>query len=84
MPIKETKQNSSVQKEPTSLYLSSDLIEKLEDIEFYMKKQIPRDKRKRLNKSILHEIILTNVVENYLAEKQNSLLYKWIVDWTQV
>lgn len=84
MAIKEKKQNSSVQKEPTSLYLSSDLIEKMEDIEFYMKKQIPKDKRKRLNKSILHEIILTNVVENYLAEKQNSLLSKWVVNWSKI
>lgn len=83
MDIENKKQNSNVRKEPQSLYLSSNLVDALEEIAFHMRKQIPRNKRKRMSKSILYEIILTNVVENYLAEKQDSLLSTWVINWSK-
>lgn len=75
------KQDTRSKKEQISLYLSSDVIEKLEDIKFYAQKQLPKEKRRRLGKSTLYEIILANIIEDHLKRGQNSLLSEMIINW---
>ncbi|MGC2236773.1 MAG: hypothetical protein WA584_11465 [Pyrinomonadaceae bacterium] len=83
MSIKGKKQNSGVQKEPISLYLPSDLVEKVEHIHLNIIQKLPRNKRKKLNKSQLYEIILRNIVDDHIKKEQDGMLWKMVTDWSQ-
>jgi hypothetical protein len=83
MAVENKKQNSSVSKEPISLYLPTDLLEKIENIQLCLAQNLPRNKRKKLNKSQLYEIILKNIVDDYLENKQDGMLWKMVIDWSQ-
>ncbi|MET0752746.1 MAG: hypothetical protein ABWZ66_05215 [Pyrinomonadaceae bacterium] len=83
MAVENKKQNSSVSKEPISLYLPTDLLEKVEEIHLYISQKLPRNKRKKLNKSQLYEIILRNIVDDHLENEQDGMLWKMVADWSQ-
>jgi hypothetical protein len=83
MAVENKKQNLSVSKEPISLYLPTDLLEQIENIHLYLIQKLPRNKRKKLNKSQLYEIILKNIVDDHLENKQDGMLWKMISDWSQ-
>lgn len=70
------------EKEKITLSLSSDLAEKMEDALFSLRKRLPRNQRKLLTKSLLYELILIKVVENFIQIGDKSLLVKIIDDWS--
>ena len=57
-----------------SFYLSTDTIEKLEDVLFYARKCLPVGKRRKLTKSVLYEIGLKMVIEDYHGRGEESSL----------
>ncbi|MGC2236183.1 MAG: hypothetical protein WA584_08480 [Pyrinomonadaceae bacterium] len=83
MAIENKKQSPSISKEPVSLYISTDLLEKVEQIHLYIGQKLPRNKRKKLNKSQLYEIILRNIVDDYIENEQDGMLWKMVIDWSQ-
>lgn len=74
-------ENSS-EKEKITLNLSSELAEQMEDALFSLRKRLPRNQRKQLTKSLLYELILIKIVENFIQIGDKSLLVKIIDDWT--
>lgn len=61
-----------------SFYLSTDTLERLDDVLFYARKSLPIGRRRRLTKSILYEIALKMLIENYHVEGDKSILMKTI------
>ena len=70
--------NSEADRILISFYLSTDTIEKLEDVLFYARKFLPVGKRRKLTKSVLYEIGLKMVIEDYHGKGENSSLIKTI------
>ncbi len=59
-----------------SFYLSTDTLEKLDDVLFYARKRLPIGKRRKLTKSVLYEIGLKMVIEDYHEKEEESFLWK--------
>ncbi len=59
----------------TTLHLKTEILDKIEEILYYTKKRLPRQKRGKLSKSKLYEIILEAVVAD------NKLVSKIISEW---
>jgi hypothetical protein len=57
-----------------SFYLSTDTLEKLDDVLFYARKRLPISKRRKLTKSVLYEIGLKMVIEDYHEKEEESFL----------
>jgi hypothetical protein len=74
-------QDRNQKKEQMALYVSPELIEKVEDLLFNLKKQLPRDKRKKLNRSQLLELILEAVILEYETSRLDSPIQKIISSW---
>lgn len=75
--------DSSQTTEQVNLCLSTEVLEKLEDALFHLRKQIPREKRKKLTRSKLHEIILDDILTEFSKMGQNGRLGKIISDWNR-
>ncbi len=78
---KSIKKKSDVEKEQVNLRLPVDLVEDIERILFYARQSVPREKRNKLHKSKLYEIVFQVVLENYIEEKHDSLLSNLINKW---
>jgi hypothetical protein len=76
--------DSSQTKEKINLCLSTEVMEKLEDALFHLRKNIPREKRKKLTRSKLHEIILDDILTEFSQIGQNGRLGKIISDWNEL
>jgi hypothetical protein len=76
------KQNK--QKEIFSTTLPIEVIEKMEEIIFQMRKKLPRENRKRLNKTKLCEFIFESVFSDYDENKNDSFLVKIFNRWEQI
>ena len=76
-----SEQDKNQKKEQMALYVSPELIEKVEDLLFNLKKQLPRDKRKKLNRSQLLELILESVIFEYETSRLDSPIQKIISSW---
>ena len=59
-----------------SFYLSTDTLEKLDDVLFYARKRLPIGKRRKLTKSVLYEIGLKMVIEDYQEKEEKSFLWE--------
>lgn len=59
-----------------SFYLSTDTLERLDDVLFYARKRLPIGKRRKLTKSVLYEIGLKMVIEDYHEKEEESFLWK--------
>lgn len=70
-------------KEKVNMYLSSEIVEKIDDFVFHFRKQLPREKRKKLNKSKLYELILENALTEFSANGQEGMLGEIILKWSQ-
>ncbi len=51
-----------------SFYLSSKTFEKVDDLLFYIKKQSPMERRRKLTKSIFYETGFKIIIEEYNAK----------------
>ena len=70
-------------KEKVNIYLSSEIVEKIEELVFYFRKQLPPEKRKRLNKSKLYELILEHACAEFSANGQQGILGEIIQKWNK-
>ena len=61
-----------------SFYLSGATYEKIEDLLFYLKKQVPVGKRRKLNKSIFLEAGFKVILKEHETKGEKSLLWKEI------
>lgn len=59
-----------------SFYLSPKTLEKIDDLVFYVKKQLPIDKRRKLTKSVFYETGFKILIEDYNLKGKESLLLK--------
>lgn len=63
---------------PINFYVSSKTIETIDDAQFYVKKRLPMEKRKKLSKSLFCEVCLKIVLEEYNSKGESSSLWKAI------
>ena len=70
--------DSESEKVLVSFYLSQKTSEQIDDILFYLKKQLPFDKRRKLTKSFLYEASFKILIEDYNKQGEESLLSKAI------
>lgn len=77
-----SEQDKNQKKEQMAFYTSPELIEKVEDLIFNLKKQLPREKRKKFTRSQFLELILESVISDYEASQLNSPIQKIISDWS--
>ena len=75
--------DSADDKIPVSFYISHETLEKIEDLLFYVKKRLPVEKRRKLNKSVLVEVGFKILVEEYNAKGEQSRLWKVIQESMQ-
>lgn len=75
----DTEQDKSRQKEAVNLSLDSELVEKVEDVIFNLRKRLPREKRKKLNRSRFFELALNAVIMDYENDNDNSVIYKAVI-----
>lgn len=70
--------DSESEKVLVSFYLSQKTSEQIDDILFYLKKQLPFEKRRKLTKSILYETGFKILIEDYKENGKESRLSKAI------
>lgn len=70
--------DSESEKVLVSFYLSQKTSEQIDDILFYLKKQLPFEKRRKLTKSILYETGFKILIEDYKEKGEESQLSKAI------
>ena len=75
-------QDKNQKKEQMAIYISPKLIEKVEELMFNLKKQLPREKRKRFTRSQFLELILESIVLDYETSQLNSSVQKIVTNWT--
>lgn len=61
-----------------SFYLSADTLERLDDVLFYARKRLPIGKRRKLTKSVLYEIGIKMVIEDYHQKGDESFLWETV------
>lgn len=66
-------------KQLTSIYLNVELIESIDDFIYFAKKELPLNKRKKLNRSAFIQLILSEVIEDHSRCKDESFLWKLIL-----
>lgn len=66
-----------------SFYLSLKTLEKVDDLIFYVKKQLPIGKRRRLTKSVFYETGFKILIEEYNNKGEESSLLKAIQELMQ-
>jgi hypothetical protein len=76
------KQNK--QKEIFSTILPIEVIEKMEEIIFQMRKKLPRESRRKLTKTKLCELVFESVFSDYDENKNDSFLVKIFNRWEQI
>jgi hypothetical protein len=69
-------------KEQMAIYISPDLIEKVEDLIFNLKKQLPREKRKKFTRSQFLELMLESIILEYETNQLNSPIQKIVSEWS--
>jgi hypothetical protein len=74
-------EETKTQKECISFFLNVELIDKLNDVRFYIQKQLPREKRKKLTKTKLFELILETAAEDYKTNEKSGILWKTVNKW---
>jgi hypothetical protein len=68
-------------KETITISIPSEIIEALEEARFEAKKALPKNKKKKLSRSMLYGLALEALAENYISRREESALWKLIFDW---
>lgn len=76
-----SEQDKNQKKEQMAFYTNPELIEKVEDLIFNLKKQLPREKRKKFTRSQFLELILESVILEYETSRLDSPIQKIISSW---
>ncbi len=71
------------EKESLNLSLNSELIEKIDEIIFYLKKQSPGYKKKKLNRSKFFEMLLFVSIQDYENRIPNSAILRISNSWLE-
>lgn len=61
-----------------NFYLSSESLEKIDDFIFYARKRLPMEKRRKLTRSVLYEVGLKTVINDFNKKGEQSELWKAI------
>ncbi len=77
----EQQQEQNIKKEILNLNISSEIVEKTEELIFNLKKQLPREKRKKLTRSRFFELLLESVIHDYENRRADSDIQKIIGNW---
>ena len=56
--------------------LSPEILERVDDLLFYVKKRLPIEKRRKLSKSIFYETCFRIVIEEYNLKGEESSVWK--------
>jgi hypothetical protein len=71
-------ETSTDDKIKVNFYLSPKTLEKLDDLLFYVKKRLPIEKRRKLNKSVFYEICFQIIIEDNNFRGEESSFWKSI------
>ena len=74
-------QEQHIKKELLNLNISGEIVEKTEDLLFNLRKQLPREKRKKLTRSRFFELLLESVIQDYENRRADSDIQKIIGNW---
>lgn len=77
-----SEQGKNRKKEQMAFYTSPELIEKVEELLFNLKRQLPREKRKKFTRSQFIELILESIILDYEINQMNSPIQKIISNWS--
>ncbi len=69
-------------KEQWNVYISRELTDEVEELLFALRKQLPREKRKKLTRSEFFELILKSVVLDYRSSQMNSAIQRIVKEWS--
>jgi hypothetical protein len=78
------KSDSSQTNESINIYLSTQTVEMIEDALFHFRKMLPRENRKKLNRSKLYRLILEDVLTEFNQTGEESRLNKTVSNWNQI
>jgi hypothetical protein len=71
----------SVEKEMVTHYFELDLIDDIADFIHQFRKQLPLNKRKKLNRSLILKVVMTEVMKEYKTFGNDSFLSKHFDKW---
>lgn len=69
------------EKETLTIYLDLDLVNELEEFIHQTRKQLPAQKKKRLNRTAIIQLVLKEIMEDQAKLKNESFLSKLISTW---
>lgn len=69
------------EKEMLTIYFDPDLVDDLDDFIHQTKKQLPVHKKKRLNRSLLIQLVLKEVFDEHTKFEKESFLSRLISTW---
>jgi hypothetical protein len=72
--------------EPVNIHLSVEIIDGIEEALFHFRKLLPRETRKRLNRSKLYMLILEDVLTEFNKNKngQEARLNQIVNNWSEL
>lgn len=75
-------QEQAIERHSFSLTMDIDLVESIEDLIHLLKRTLPSDKRRKLNRSKFFEIVSVAVISDYNANYKESYIQELISDWS--
>jgi hypothetical protein len=69
------------EKEMLTIYFEPDLVNDLDDFIHLTKKQLPVHKKKKLNRSIIIQLVLKEIIDEHMRFEKESVLSKLISTW---
>lgn len=75
-------QAQSIEKEPYALTLNSEIVNGIEDVIYLIKRNLPSDRRRKLNRSKFFEILLESIISDYKQNVKESFVHSVILEWS--
>lgn len=75
--------DSHESREKVNIQLSIEVVDNIEEALFHFRKTLPRETRKKLNRSVLYMLILEDVLREFKTAGNKARLNRIITDWSQ-
>jgi hypothetical protein len=75
--------DSQKSREAVNIHLSIEVVDNIEEALFHFRKTLPRETRKKLNRSVLYMLILEDVLREFKTAGNEARLNKIISNWSQ-
>jgi hypothetical protein len=75
--------DSHKSREAVNIHLSIEVVDNIEEALFHFRKTLPRETRKKLNRSVLYMLILEDVLREFKTAGNEARLNKIISNWSQ-